>query len=135
MMKTDGLVSIQLPSPAREIVGHWCEVHDGPYLFPYLEEGDEGDPVHLRKRIQVWNQMANRSLKKLADCAGIDNPDDLTMHVARHSFGDLAQKKSGDVYAVSKALGHSDVATTERYLADFDTDAVDNLTDTMWSDG
>jgi integrase len=134
MMKTENLVSINLPPAAQEIVAHWRDNNEGPFLFPYLEAGDEDDPVHLRKRISVWNQMANRSLKELAKQADIDDPDEVTMHVARHSFGDLARKKSGDVHAVSQALGHSDIKTTERYLASFDNDAVDNLTDEMWND-
>jgi site-specific recombinase XerD len=134
MMKTDNLVRIPLPDSALEIVEHWTEAHDGPFLFSYLEDGDESDPVHLRKRISVWNQMANRSLKKLARRAEIEKPDGVTMHVARHSFGDLARRRGGDLYAVSKALGHSDLKTTERYLAAFDDAAVDQLTDSMWND-
>ncbi len=132
MMKTDNLVRIPLPDSALEIVDFWKEAHGGPFLFPYLEEGDEDDPVHLRKRISVWNQMANRSLKKLARRAEIEEPDGVTMHVARHSFGDLARRRGDDLYAVSKALGHSDLKTTERYLDAFDDDAIDKLTDSMW---
>lgn len=134
MMKTDNLVRIPLPDSALTIVEHWAEAHAGEFLFPYLEEGDDDDPVHLRKRISVWNQMANRSLKKLARRAEIEDPDGVTMHVARHSFGDVARRRGDDLYAVSKALGHSDLKTTERYLAAFDDDAVDNLTDQIWSD-
>jgi integrase len=134
MMKTDNLVRIQLPASALEIVDYWTGAHDGPFLFPYLEEGDTDDPVHLRKRIGVWNQMANRSLEKLARRAEIEDPDEVTTHVARHSFGDLARRRGDDLYAVSKALGHSDLKTTERYLAAFDDDAVDQLTDSMWND-
>lgn len=134
MMKTENLVSIPLPEPARQIVAHWKETHEGRFLFPYLEGGDADDPVYLRKRISVWNQMANRSLKELATRVEIDNPDEVTMHVARHSFGDLARKRSGgDVHAISQALGHSDIKTTERYLSSFDNEAVNNLTDKIWS--
>jgi site-specific recombinase XerC len=134
MMKTDKPVSVQLPDPAHDIVARWSNDDKTPYLFPYLDAGDERDPVHLRKRISVWNQMVNRSLKKLAAQAGIENPDDVTFHVARHSFADLARKSSGDLYAVSKALGHSNLKITERYLSSFDQDAVDSLTDSMWND-
>jgi len=134
MMKTDNLVRIPLPDSALEIVDYWTDADDGPFLFPYLEKGDTDDPVHLRKRISVWNQMTNRSLKKLARRAEIEDPDGVTMHVARHSFGDLARRRGDDLYAVNKALGHSDLKTTERYLAAFDDDAVDQLTDSIWND-
>lgn len=134
MMKTDNLVRIGLPPPAIEIVNRWSEAHDRPFLFPYLKEGEDDDPVRVRKRISTWNVVANRNLKKLAEKAEIENPDGITMHVARHSFGDLARREGDDLYAVSKALGHSDLKTTERYLAAFDDDAVDQLTDSMWTD-
>ena len=133
MMKTEKPVSVRLPDPAHDIVARWSNNDETPYLFPYLDEGDERDPVHLRKRISVWNQMANRSLKELAAKAEIENPDDVTFHVSRHSFADLARKSSGDLYAVSKALGHSNLKITERYLSSFDQDAVDSLTDSMWN--
>jgi integrase len=134
MMKNQKIVSIQLPPPAREIVAYWEQAHSGLYLFPYLQKGDEDDYVHVRERISRWNVTANSNLKDLAERAGIDDPDDVTTHVARHSFSDIARQKTDDIYAISKALAHSDIATTERYLAGFDADAVDNLTDTMWSD-
>jgi len=134
MMKTDNLVRIGLPPPAPEIVDRWAEACSSPFLFPYLEKGEDEDPVRLRKRISNWNVVANRNLKELAEEAGIEDFDGVTMHVARHSFGDLARRRGNDLYAVSQALGHSDLKTTERYLAAFDDEAVDNLTDKMWSD-
>jgi len=134
MMKTDQLVRLQLPDPALQIVDRWQDAHENPFLFPYLKKGDDRDPVHLRKRIAVWNQMANRHLKELAEQAEIRAPDDVTTHVARHSFANLARRSSKDIYAVSKALGHGDVKTTERYLAAFDQEAVDHLTESMWND-
>jgi integrase len=134
MMKTDNLVAIPLPEAGREVIAHWEEAHSGPFLFPYLEKGDERDPVHLRKRISVWNQIANRNLKKLAERAEVENPKEVTMHVARHSFGDLARRRGNDLYAVSKALGHSDIKTTERYLASFDDRAVNKLAENIWND-
>lgn len=46
--------------------------------------------------------------------------------VPRRSSSDLA-RLSGDLDAVSKALGHSSVETTQAYLAGFDQTAVDDL--------
>jgi integrase len=132
MMKTGTGVSIDLPDKALSIIERWTEAHSGPFLFPYLEEGDDRDPVHLRKRISVWNQMANRSLKALARQAEIASPDEVTFHVARHSFADYARKRADNLYDVSKALGHSSLTITESYLAAFDQDAVDRLTKKMW---
>lgn len=134
MLKTDNLVRIGLPSAALEIVDRWTEAHGRPFLFPYLKEGDDEDPQRLRRRISSCNVDVNENLKELAEEAQIEEPDEVTTHVARHSFADLARRRGDDLYAVSKALGHSDIKTTERYLAAFDDEAVDQLTDRIWDD-
>ena len=142
MRKTGAQQSVKIPPPARQLVERLVaavEARDdeaerryGRYLVPLLKPGDDTDADRLHRRLNSASVIANKTLKALAGKAGID-PEGLSSHVARHSFADLA-RQSGDVYAVSKALGHSDLATTERYLASFDRDAVDRLTDSMWND-
>ena len=73
----------------------------------------------------------NRDLKKLAELAGLES-EGLSFHVARHSFADFARSQSGDLYAVSKALGHTSLQVTQKYLKSFDRDAVDRLANTLW---
>lgn len=58
-------------------------------------------------------QEYNRSLKDLAGFAKIDKV--ITSHVARHTFGYLIMKYVGDIYLLKKLLGHSKIATTEKY--------------------
>lgn len=58
-------------------------------------------------------QEYNRTLKDLADMAGIVKT--LTSHVARHTFGHLFMTATGDLYTLKKILGHSKIATTEKY--------------------
>ena len=127
MMKTDQPVDLPLPAPAHAIIDRWTGAHDGPFVFPFLEEGDDEDPVDLRRRISSCNVVVNRDIKTVAGQADISDPDDVTFHVARHSFADFARRRSSDLYAVSKALGHSNLKTTEQYLSQFDRDATDQL--------
>ena len=56
--------------------------------------------------------------------AGIDKP--LSTHIARHSFADVARSAGWSIYDISKALRHSSVEMTERYLKAFDTAALDD---------
>ena len=142
MMKTGHVQSVRLPPPALEIVARLAaavEARDtqtrgkhGRYLVPLLKRGDDTDPTGLRRRISSASAVVNKLLKELAALAEMD-PTGLSSHVARHSFADFA-RQSGDLYAVSKALGHSDLATTQAYLASFDRSAVDKLTDSMWNE-
>ena len=80
--------------------------------------GPDGKPdgVKLRRRISSYNASANKVLKALAREAGLRAPDEVSFHVARHSFADYARTQSGNVYAVSKALGHANLTITETYL-------------------
>ncbi|MBK7638425.1 MAG: tyrosine-type recombinase/integrase [Saprospiraceae bacterium] len=56
----------------------------------------------------------------------------LTSHIARHSFADIARKKGISVYDISKALGHSSIAITEKYLASLDDGAVTDVFNKMF---
>ena len=49
----------------------------------------------------------------------------LNIHVARHSFANIARQKKANVYDISKALGHSSLKITEAYLSKFDTTSQD----------
>jgi len=79
-----------------------------PYVFPRIKEKDDG-------RQTVYNQM-NRQLKKWAKAAGID-PKKLHFHTGRHSFATnvLESSNEGDLYTVSKLLGHSNIRATQIY--------------------
>ncbi len=131
MMKTGSLVSIPLPEPALKIVRRYKK-QDANYILAFLDEGIELDGVKLRRRISSRNVVVNRDLKKLANMADIESKG-LSFHVARHSFADFARRQSGDLYAVSKALGHTSLQVTQNYLRSFDKDAVDKLAKNLWN--
>lgn len=135
MLKTGTVMSVPLPPPAVAIADRYSEGagRRGGYLFPFLREGDERDGVHLRKRISSKNAQANAALKRLAEKAGLE-PEGLSFHVARHSFADHARTKNGNLYAISKSLGHGNLQTTETYLKSFDRDAVDSLASDLWGE-
>ncbi|HNV35987.1 MAG: Tyrosine recombinase XerD [Spirochaetes bacterium ADurb.Bin110] len=55
-----------------------------------------------------------RPLARWRKAAGIDKP--FGWHAARHSFAMMSLEVSGDIYAVSRLLGHSDIKITTAYL-------------------
>lgn len=130
MMKTGSMVSIPLPEPALQIIQIYANEKNA-YLFPFLNDGDESGSVKLRRRISSRNVVVNRDLKTLARMAGIDS-EGFSFHVSRHSFADYARRQSGDLYAVSKSLGHTSLQVTQNYLRSFDRDAVDKLAVQLW---
>lgn len=55
----------------------------------------------------------NRILKRWAKDAGVKK--DLSFHIARHTFATMTLKFCGNLYTVSKLLGHSKIETTAIY--------------------
>ena len=53
------------------------------------------------------------------------------MHTARHTFAVLSIEKGGDLYVLSKMLGHTSVVTTEIYAKMVDK-RKDELTE-LWN--
>lgn len=132
-LKTGRPMSTPLPPPALAIVSRYSETADerGGFLLPLLKPGEDADGVRLRRRINSRNSQANTALKRIGTRAGID-VSGLSFHVSRHSFADHARRASGDVYSISKALGHSDLKVTAGYLSSFDRDALDDLNASIW---
>ena len=132
MLKTGTLVDLPLPPPAVAIAERYAS-SDGAFLFPMLEAGDDDDPVRVRRRIASWNARVNTVLKTLATAAEIDQADRVSFHASRHAYAVFAASKSGDLFAISKALGHSSLQVTQQYLRSFDRDATDRLSETLWT--
>jgi len=103
------------------VIAH-SKAYSGDYIFPILDER-YSDPKELRKRISSKNVIVNRHLKTIATKAGIQAS--VSFHVSRHSFANYALKKGMDLYAISKALGHSDLKVTEEYIKTFDEELLD----------
>ena len=49
----------------------------------------------------------------------------LSMLISRHSFAHIAQESGAESSAIKNILGHSNLATTERYMGSFDTSKTD----------
>ncbi len=55
-----------------------------------------------------------------------------TMHISRHAFAHIAQEAGAESSAIKNILGHSNLATTERYMGSFDTSKTDNTLRTLF---
>lgn len=66
---------------------------------------------------RLWTQNPQRLREVLAEgCARARIPT-LSPHALRHTFGTRWLQAGGDIYKLSKILGHSSVAVTEAHYA------------------
>ncbi len=140
MDKTSTQKNIKLFEPALNILSHYMDIEHPTtnYIFPLLDnnaiyakaiswEDKEKLPAEIKKnlmqQVNSKNSLINKYLKQIADIAGINKK--LSMHIARHSFANIARQKNANVYDISNALGHSDIKITETYLSQFDYQSQD----------
>jgi integrase/recombinase XerD len=98
-------------------------------IFPFLASTYENEKLYFDD-ISAKTAFINKKLSVVAKRASIQKK--LTSHIARHSFADIARKKGISVYDISKALGHSSIAITEKYLASLDDGAVTDVFNKMF---
>ena len=140
MDKTSTAKEIHLIPEALAIITQYIDLENrtSDYIFPLLDnkatfakattwEEKEQLPYEVRKhllqQVNSKNSLLNKYLNNLAEKAGIHKK--VSMHIARHSFANIARQKKANVYDISKALGHSSLKITETYLSKFDTASQD----------
>lgn len=129
-----------LVEQAVEILRHYHreEAKATDYIFPLLSNDAEysgyviqADKDRMRPElrhkmyqdISTKNALINKYLKKIAEKTEIEKP--LSMRISRHSFAHIAQEAGAESSAIKNILGHSNLATTERYMGSFDTSKTD----------
>ena len=100
-------------------------------MFPILKNNvDYTDAKHLLNQISSKNAIINKHLKSLASIAKIST--NISFHVARHTFSDLARQKGYDIYKIKELLKHSNIKETEGYLATLDQESADAVLDNLY---
>lgn len=116
MGKNNKLVSLKVPDKVLKILSKLEKQDESVFLFKELEGVDIDDKRYLRTRIKTATRNFNRRLEIVAEKAGIDKK--LTMHIARHSFGNISGDKI-PIQMLQKLYRHSSVTTTIMYQSNF----------------
>lgn len=96
---------VPLNSDVRKAIEEWLGVRPSTDR-PELLIGRKGEPLRPRG--------VERILKRLAALAGLD-PETVTPHVLRHSFGKALVDAREGLEKVQALMGHESVVTTTRY--------------------
>lgn len=101
----------------KRIIERWGNPDRNPnnYVFPFLD--GYNTPLGQKKRTQDVTRRINKRLKMIGDALGISG---ISTYTARHSFASVLKRSGANIAYISESLGHSDLKTTENYLASFE---------------
>ena len=128
MGKNQKLVSLKIPEKVKPILAHYKDIAVDDFVFEELRMVDPKDAKTLRTRIKTVTRTCNRHLKNIASEIGITK--NMSMHIARHSFGNISGSKI-PIQMLQKLYRHSSVTTTIMYQSNFMQDDVDDALDSV----
>lgn len=128
MNKNSKYLSLKLPSKIFAILECYVDdkKHESDFIFPEMKKANFKNAKDIYAKTKTANWNFNRHLLRIADKAGISKK--LTMHIARHSFGNIA----GDqipIQMLQKLYRHSSITTTMSYQANFINEETDKALD------
>lgn len=85
------------------------------YIFPFLK-GNES-PTDERRIIKNITHLMNDKMKAIGEKLGIGK---ISTYTARHSYASVLKRSGANIAFISESLGHTDLKTTENYLASFE---------------
>lgn len=81
------------------------------------------------RNIKNFTRFLNQNLKKLV--ASLELPDEISFYWARHTFSTKAIRDGYSMEFISDALNHSDLRTTQNYMAGFEDDVKKEFSDKL----
>jgi site-specific recombinase XerD len=121
--------SLKVPEKALKIINQYkdSKQNKDDLVFPELKGVDFSDKFITQRTIAFKTSAIDKYLKtQVASAAGIDKK--LTMHLARHSFAQMAGDKI-PVQILQKLYRHSSIITTMGYQSNFTTQQTDDALD------
>ena len=123
--------SLKVPDKALVILDQYRSVDksENALVFPELENADFSDAFTLQRTSGYKTSATDKILKTLvAPACGIEKR--LTMHLARHTFAQLAGDKI-PIQILQKLYRHSSIITTMGYQSNFTNQQTDDALDTV----
>jgi integrase/recombinase XerC len=99
--------SMPLPLPVKSALNQWLNASNESLPTAPLFPNPSGKPLSPR--------FAQKILQQTREALNL--PSHLTPHALRHSFATHLLEGGADLRTVQELLGHSQLATTQRYLA------------------
>ena len=111
-------VQVIITEPVQRIINTWGnQLRKDLYIFPILNGGE--DAITTKRKTQYLTRAINRCMANIGKDLGLGN---VSTYTARHSFATVLKRSGANIAYISESLGHSDLKTTENYLASFEKD-------------
>jgi len=111
-------IRIMLGDKVLEIIEKWGnpDQREGGFLFSFID--DNMTPREKKQAILRVMTSVNYHMNKIA--ANLDIDIKINTYEARHSFATTLLRSDAPLAFISQSLGHSSMATTQRYLGSFE---------------
>ncbi|CAN5661265.1 site-specific integrase [soil metagenome] len=114
-------IRVSLVEDLREIIKKWGNSPEDAtrYIFPVLSKGLSAE--RERQLIKQLTRTINDHMKTVAKDLKLEK--NTNSYAARHSFSTILQRSGASTEFISEALGHTNVRTTQNYLAGFEDES------------
>lgn len=118
MNKNEKILSLKLPEKIYLILDTYKDQRENAddFIFPEMKKADLKNPKDILAKTKTANKKFNLYLESIAQKAKIDKK--LTMHIARHTFGNISGDKI-PVQTLQRLYRHSSITTTIQYQSNF----------------
>lgn len=129
--KTTKEINYKLREDALELLQLFIKGSPNPneYILPFLSRKRHTTEKKIDNRIRKCLLGINRELKYWQ--VKLDIPIKLTTYVARHSFASAAYRGGVNIKELQQVFAHSSIATTARYVGQFDTGEVSDFANSV----
>jgi site-specific recombinase XerD len=125
--------SLKIPDKAQKILRQYEKLRENrdDLIFPELKECNLEDKFKTQRTIAFKTSATDKCLRThVAKAANIDKK--LTMHIARHTFGNISGDKIS-IQMLQKLYRHSSITTTIGYQGNFIHKDADDALDSVLS--
>ncbi|WP_300850827.1 site-specific integrase [uncultured Rikenella sp.] len=109
-------IRVAVTEPMQRIIDRWGSPNaPDAFIFPILS-GDE-DALTRKHKTQYLTRAINLHMGRIGKELGFGS---ISTYTARHSYATVLKRSGANIAYISESLGHSDLKTTENYLASFE---------------
>ncbi len=112
-------IHITILPEVQSIIDKWGnpDRNKNNYIFQCISDKDNAQDI--KRKTKALTKRINKRLKMVGEALNIGN---ITTYTARHSYATILKREGANIAYISESLGHSDLKTTESYLASFGKD-------------